>query len=86
MRGVDENACVLRSDDGVNNGCEIVDIGQGLDTEYDVIERTFSGVGGIFWISNNCDSSSSVYYSCSSSHGRRTTSGLESFVAERWGS
>jgi hypothetical protein len=38
VRRVDEDASVLGCNDRIDDGSEIIDIGKGFDTEYDVIE------------------------------------------------
>lgn len=52
--GVDQNACVMRSDHRVDNCCEIVDIGEGFHAEDNVVERAIAGLCGVFGISYNC--------------------------------
>jgi len=37
--GVDENTSMLRSDDGLDDRGEVVDIGERFHTEEDVVER-----------------------------------------------
>lgn len=53
MRGVDKNTGVLRSDNGVNHGGKVVDVGESLDAENDVIEGTVPGGRGVFRIAND---------------------------------
>ena len=52
---VDENAGVLRGDDRFDYCCEIVYIGESLDTEQDVVESTFFAGRCLFWCPNNCE-------------------------------
>lgn len=53
VRRVDEYAGVLRSNDRFNYCREIVDVGEGLDAEQNIIERAFFGGRCIFWCSDN---------------------------------
>lgn len=43
----------MRSDDGVDDGGEVVDIREGFDAEDDIIERTVTPDGGLFCASND---------------------------------
>ncbi len=54
--GVDEDAGVLGSDDGVDHSGEIVHIGESFDAKHDIIKRTVSGRRCIFGISDHCGS------------------------------
>jgi hypothetical protein len=44
---------VLRSNDGIDDGSEIVDIGEGLDAKHNVVESNRTTLCGIFGISDN---------------------------------
>lgn len=50
--GVDENAGMLRCNDGLDDSGKIVDIRQGFDTQNDIIISVFSG-GGIFGVADD---------------------------------
>lgn len=50
---VDEDTCVLRSNDGIDDGSEIVDIGEGLDAKHHVVESNRTTLCGILGVSNN---------------------------------
>ena len=45
---------MLWRDDGLNHRREVVNIGQGLDAEDDVVERRAGGAGCFFWCSDDC--------------------------------
>lgn len=51
--GVDENTCVLWGNNGLDDRGNVVDVGQGLDAEEDVVERRLGYVGGIFGRAHN---------------------------------
>lgn len=53
MGGVDEDAGVLGRNDGVNDSGEVVDIGEGLDAEDDIVECAVSTRRGFFWRLDN---------------------------------
>ena len=46
---------MLGCDDGVNDSGEVVDIGEGLDTEDDIVECAVSARRGFFWRLDNCE-------------------------------
>ena len=50
---VDEDACVLWSDDGIDYGGEVVNVGESFDAENDIVKCTLFVVGGVFGRSNN---------------------------------
>jgi len=54
VRGVDEDACVLRRHDGIDYGSEIVDIGERLDAEDDIVERALFPGCRFFRGSDDC--------------------------------
>ena len=58
MCGVDEDAGVLRGDNGLDDGGEIVDVGKSFDTEDDVVKRGSGGVGGLFGSAHDYESMS----------------------------
>jgi hypothetical protein len=62
MGRIDENTSVLRCDNGIDDGSKIVDIGECLDAQDNVIERALSGMSGIFGISNNYTMNQRVSY------------------------
>lgn len=53
MGGIDKNARVLWCDNGFDDGREIVDIWKSLDTEQDVVERSFFIVRCLFGSSDD---------------------------------
>lgn len=52
IRGVDEDTCVLGSNNGFDDGGKVVDIRQGLHTKDDIVEGVFAG-GSFFRGANN---------------------------------
>ena len=66
MGGVDEDAGVLGSDDGFYDSGQVVDIGEGLHAEQDVVESALLGVGSVFRSADNC--SPEQCQPCSSTH------------------
>lgn len=53
---VDQDTCVLRRHDRLDDRCKVVDIRQSFDAQQDVIESRFPS-SGIFWRSDHCGSS-----------------------------
>lgn len=51
--GVDKNASVLGSDDGFDDGSEVVELRQGLDAEQDVVEGALLQLTGL--LRSTCD-------------------------------
>ena len=91
MSGVDKNAGVLGSDDGINDSGQVIDIGESLDAQDDVVERAIANSRSVFGVSNNWRSSMLGFESRkqkgSSSQAPeideiRTMSRFEAFVAE----
>lgn len=58
MCGVDEDTRVLRSDDGLNDRGNVIDIRQCLDTEEDIIVGCFGRFGSLIGSSDDCRESS----------------------------
>jgi hypothetical protein len=52
---VDKDAGVLGCDDGVDDSGEVVDIGQGLDAENNIVKCAVSTRRGFFWRFDNCE-------------------------------
>lgn len=46
---------MLWRDDGLNDGGEVVNIGERFDTEDDVVERCSRSAGGFFGRANDCE-------------------------------
>ena len=55
--GVDQNASVLRRDDGFDDGREVVDVGQCLDAEQDIVEGRSVRTSGVLRRSDDCSGS-----------------------------
>jgi len=51
--GIHEDAGVLRSDDRLDDGGQVVHVRQGLDAQNDIVVRIFSG-GCFFWGTDDC--------------------------------
>lgn len=51
--GVHEDAGVLRSDDRLDDGGQVVHVRQGLDAQNDIVVRIFSG-RCFFWGTDDC--------------------------------
>ena len=55
MCGINKDASMLRSDDGIDHGRQVVNIGKGLYTEDDIVECTALSAGGsLFGCPDNC--------------------------------
>lgn len=73
---------MLRSDNRVNDGGEIVNIGKGFNTENDIVEcTTVSNTGGIFGIADNCEEELARLASVELRMIARTMAWLESFIS-----
>lgn len=55
MCGINKDASMLRSDDGIDHGRQVVNIGKGLYTENDIVEcAALSASGSLFGCPDNC--------------------------------
>ena len=86
MGSINENACMLGGDDGVDNGRQVVNIGQSFYTENDVVECAFFASGSFFWCADDCGMSLFSMRSDRKEGGRgpraHTVSGLEPLIAK----
>lgn len=60
---------MLRRDDGLDDGCEVVDIGQCFDAEDDIVEGGARGARGLFGSADDCGEARSAT-GASVRHGR----------------
>ena len=83
MRRVHQYAGMLRSDNGLDNGGQIIDIRKGFDAEKDVIERCLAA-RGIFGSSDNYIKIRLRIWKISD-YCLPTVPGFESFIAKEFG-
>jgi len=62
---------MLGSNNGIDNGGEVIDIGKRFYTKNDIVESALSTSGSIFWCSDNYNMSL-ISMTCNGSHGRGT--------------
>jgi hypothetical protein len=55
VRRVDQDACVLRGNYGVDDRRQIVDVGEGFDAEDNIVEWAFATGGRLLWRAHNCN-------------------------------
>lgn len=49
VRGVDQNTCMVRDHHRINDGGQVVDIGEGFYAENDVVKGAFFAIQSLFW-------------------------------------
>lgn len=81
--GVDEDAGVLWRDNGLDDASQVVDIGEGLYAEQNVVERGARGAGSLFRGAHDCRTGSvGSWRKAGWLASSRTMSGLKALVAK----
>ena len=54
VRCIDDDACVLGGNDGIDHGCQVVDVGERFYAKDNVVEWAFLTSGRLLWCPHDC--------------------------------